>query len=531
MTGAPRVVRNDWSTVQVPELGRWRPELTVSVVIPAYQCQASLDLALAALSRQTYPAGMLDVVVVDDGSDPPLRLPELRPQRCRLVRPTTGWGRANALHTGAGHATGDILHWLDADLVVDPSHVEAQARWHHRLPYAVTLGWKRFVDVHPDSPGWPTPEQVAGPGTVDGLFAGHRTGPHDYVEREIARTDQLRAADQLGFLVHVGATAAVRRELYEATGGLDTGLRLGEDTEFGYRLAQAGAVFVPEPRARSWHLGATHMMRHERELQRYNRPFLAQRMPLPRWLRRSGGSGWSVPLVTVVMTVDGQPLERVRVAADSVLRGDETDLRLLLVGRWGELSDDRVSPLSDPRLDLRLVAASYRSDPRVRLADRVPESAYPSPFLLRMPATCALARPAVRRLLEHADRHQLGLVEVTGAGSGSTVELWRTAALHRAGWVRRDGEPLADAVREVYGAGPVSGKAIGVLDLSGVPVPELAAAAGTPAAGGWLPASVEVAGVRSLARAGWVVARLAVRRLRRRGAGRIADPDPSPDAQ
>ena len=159
----PRVVRNDWSTIAVPQLGRWRPELTVSVVIPAYQCQDSLDLTLAALAGQTYPAELLEVVVVDDNSDPPLRLPPVRPARCRIVRPPSGWGRANALHYGAEQATGQILHWLDADMVVYPEHVEAQARWHHRLPYAVTLGWKRFVDVAPGHPRWPTPEQGAQP--------------------------------------------------------------------------------------------------------------------------------------------------------------------------------------------------------------------------------------------------------------------------------------------------------------------------------------------------------------------------------
>ena len=66
MTGPPSRYR---------ELGRWRPELTVSVVIPAYQCQASLDLTLAALAGQTYPAELLEVVVVDDDSDPTLELP------------------------------------------------------------------------------------------------------------------------------------------------------------------------------------------------------------------------------------------------------------------------------------------------------------------------------------------------------------------------------------------------------------------------------------------------------------------------
>jgi GT2 family glycosyltransferase len=524
----PRIVRNDWSRLRVPKPGRWRPTLPVSVVIPAYRCQASLDLALASLVRQTYPSELLEVVVVDDGSQPPLELPKLRPEHCRLVQPTSGWGRANALHTGATHSEGEIIHWLDADLVVFPTHVEAQARWHHQLPYAVTLGWKRFVDVHPDSPAWPSPDEVAdacAAGTADRLFAGLPTTPHDYVEELISRTEQLRAADHLGFLAHVGATAALRRELYEAAGGLDTELRLGEDTELGYRLAQAGAVFVPEPQARSWHLGRTHMMRHQQELQRYNRPFLAEAMPQPRWLRKAGGTGWAVPLVTVVMTVDGEPMERVRAAVDAILRGDETDLRVLLVGPWHTLSGDRMSPLADPQLDLRLVAAAYRSDPRVRLVEQAPVTAFPSPFLLTVPTTCGLARPAVRRLVEYADRHQLGLVRVE-LGPGPAVELWRTAALGRAGWVRRDGERMAEAVAAVHGAGTVAAAVIGVSDLGKVPVDRLAAAE-PPApdlpSGRWVPGSVEVAGFRSLVRAAGVVARLALlrfrARLRRRGQG------------
>jgi GT2 family glycosyltransferase len=516
---SPIVVRNDWSSLLVPALGQWRPTLSVSVVIPAYRCQSSLDLTLASLARQTYPGGLLEVVVVDDGSDPPLELPKLRPEHCRLVRPVRGWGRANALHTGAGHSNGDIIHWLDADMVVYPTHVEAQARWHHQVPYAVTLGGKRFVDVSPDRPGWPSPDEVAdacAADDADRLFAGRPTAPHGYVERLIAETDQLRAADHLGFMAHVGATAALRREMYEATGGLDTNLRLAEDTEFGYRLAQSGAVFVPEPQARSWHLGTSHMMRHEKELQRYNWPFLAELMPQPRWLRRVGGSGWAVPLVTVVMTVDSQPLERVRAAVDAVLHGDETDLRVLLVGPWHALSVERTSPLADPQLDLRLVATTYRSDPRVRLVEQAPSTVYPSPFLLTVPVACGLGRLAVRRLVDYADRHRLGLVRVE-VGPETTVDLWRTAACGRARWTRREGESLAGAVSAVHGAGTVSAELIGVADLAGL-TPAQLAAAGPPARdlpmGRWVSNSVEVAGARTLARAASLVARLAVLRTR-----------------
>lgn len=479
----PRVRRNDWSAVRVPPLGRWRPELTVSVVIPAYDCQEKLDLALAALAHQTYPADLLEVVVVDDGSRPPLELPMIRPARCHLERVAHGWGRANALRTGAARASGDIIHWLDADMVVYPSHVEAQARWHHQLPYAVTLGWKRFV-----GPPWPARDQVAdacAADRADALFADRDGEPHPYVEEVVARTDWLRDADHLAFMVHVGATAALRRELYDAAGGMDPALRLGEDTELGYRLAQAGAVFVPEPQARSWHLGRSHMMRQQAALQRYNRPFLADRMPQPRWLRDTGGTG-TVPLVTVVVEVDGEPLERVRETVDPVLRGTERDLAVVLVGPWGSLTDRRVPPLSDPLLDLRLVHASYASDPRVRLVEQPPESGFPSPYLLRLPTGRALAPDAIIRLVEYADRERLGLVR-----AGDRVELWRTAAVARAGWVRRSGADLTAIVSEVYGVGEL-------------PV------------GRGLAGPVQVAGFRSLARATAVVGRLAWGRASRR---------------
>jgi GT2 family glycosyltransferase len=526
MSGIARVARNDWSALVVPELDSWRPELPVSVVVPAYRCPESLAVTLASLSRQTYPAELLDVVVVDDGSDPPLELPGIRPARTRLVRAPDhgdGWGRANALHLGVLHSAGDIIHWLDADMLVFADHVAAQARWHHVIPYAVTLGHKRFVDVDPGGPGWPKPADVAAAcaaGTADRLFDVQASQPHDYVEELIRRSDGLRSGDHLSFLAHVGATAAVRRELYLATGGLDTGLRLGEDTEFGYRLAQAGAVFVPEPRARSWHLGPTHVMRARDRVRRYNRPYLADRMPQPRWLRRGGGTGWSVPLVTVSLDATGQPLERVRAAVDALLHGDERDLRVCLAGGWDAVDAQRVSPLADPQLDLRLIAETYRGDPRVRLVQRVPESAFPGPYLIEVSVAHGLPRQAVRRLIDLIDRDQLGLLRVRtpGAANDPGVRVWRSAALSRARLVRRPGESLADAVSEVYGSRDVDAAEVGVVDLSRYTAAELAGGIGAAAdpdrgAGRWLPGTVEVGGVRSLGWAAVLVGRLTMRKV------------------
>ncbi|MEV4889557.1 glycosyltransferase, partial [Nonomuraea sp. NPDC055795] len=88
--GVARIRRNDYGVLTPPALGAWTPELTVTVVIPAHDRQETLDLTLAALAAQSYPADLLDVIVVDDGSAPPLRLPDLRPAATRLVPSAPG---------------------------------------------------------------------------------------------------------------------------------------------------------------------------------------------------------------------------------------------------------------------------------------------------------------------------------------------------------------------------------------------------------------------------------------------------------
>jgi hypothetical protein len=285
-------------------------------------------------------------------------------------------------------------------------------------------------------------------------------------------------------------------------------------------LAQSGAVFVPEPLARSWHLGRTHMMRAREDVSRYNRPFLADRVPFPRHARSVGGTAWSVPLVEVVVPVAGAPLERVRTAVDSVLRGTEQDVRVSLVGPWDELHDSRVPVLTDPDRELRLVAATYRGEPRVRLATEPPASAFPSPYLLELPASYGLAPDALRHLVDLADGHHAGVVRVgpPDGGSGSEVLLWRTAARSRAQWVRTDDEPLADVVSAVHGRHDVTADKVGVIDLTSFDARELAGGlptlAGPGRRGRPVPSTVEVGGVRSLARATVVVAALGGRRTR-----------------
>jgi GT2 family glycosyltransferase len=463
--GQPRVRHNDYGTLSLPALGEWEPRLPVSVVIPAYGGQQKLDLTLASLAAQSYPSHLLEVVVVDDGSAPPLRLPEIVPERVRLVDAAGGgkWGRAHACHTGATRADGDVIHWLDADMVVFDEHVEAQMRWHHLADYLVVLGYKRFVDISDD--GMPTPQAVfdaVSSGSAEKLFDLEESERHEWIEKIFDATDRLRRHGSRSYRVHVGATASVPSRLLWSAGGMNDSLVLGEDTELGYRLAQQGAVFVPDPEARSWHLGPSTVMRRRDQVNRHNEPYLSQRVPLPRQWRRVPGRQWLVPLVDVV--VDAREparcsYEELRATIGAALASVLPDVGVTVVGPWSELGDERRAPLDDPLLDLRLTRDAFAHDGRVTFVEEIPKTSAPAPFRFICPPGWAPTTDAFQRLADLAASEDLGVILLAiPDGSDLVVARFeRTAAVARALAVREAGEEFDDVIDEIYGSHWIDG--------------------------------------------------------------------------
>ena len=462
-TRVPRIRGNDHGVLAPPPLGAWTPRLSVSVIIPAHRSQRTLDLALAALAAQSYPAHLLEVIVADDGSDPPLRLPEIAPERTRLVRcDPGGWGAAWACQTAMRHASGDVVHRLDSDVVPHREHVEALMRWHHLADYLVVTGALRFTEEDLPSPA-EVYAAVAGDRAAK-LFDWSASHPHAWIEDQLAKTRDLRDAPVEAFKAHVGASASMPARLYREAGGMDPGLPLGEDTEFGYRLAQRGAVFLRDADARAWHVGA-HTMRHRGDqAKRHNWPLLAERVPALRWLRRHPRRQWLVPCVEAVVEAGGEPYERVRATVDALLASTLPDLSVTVVGPWSELPEGRRSPLDDPWLDLRLVQYTYEHEPRVRLAETIPPDAFPAMFRLTCPPGWAPSPETVRRLVKDANANAWGLTclaldETPDAVIAARLE--RTAAVTRARHLRADGEDLDDVIDEVFGVHWLDGASYG----------------------------------------------------------------------
>jgi glycosyltransferase involved in cell wall biosynthesis len=445
--GQPWVAGNDWTSLSPGPLGGLRPTRTVSVVIPAHQSAGTLSYALAALSVQTYPEELVEVVVVDDGSSPPVTLPDLRPARTRVTNTSRSWGPAEARHVGALAAEGDVLHWLDADMLLERDEIEAQMRWHHLVSYAVVLGTKTFVDVTEALPGPDVVAEAVREGRTAELFAGRWTSPHQWVEEHLERTHGLTDNPTSSYLVHVGASASVGRDVYLETGGMDPALKASEDIELGYRLAQQGAVFVPDAEARAWHLGRSTLMESQEAVNRYNRPFVTDRVPdLRHW--RTKGRSYTVPWVEVVVDARGHTYEEVRHSVNGALTGTVADVHAVVVGPWSRLSDTRHRLLEDQDRDLRMVRAELVGDSRVRFAEELPATAFPAPYRLLLPAGWSPGPDTVRRLAREMSRKDRGLVSLL-LPDGQVSRLERTSAFHRAARLTEEQGQLDAVVDQV----------------------------------------------------------------------------------
>ena len=409
---------NDWRTVDVPDLGGWRPTLRVSVVLPCYQGQEALDLTFAGLAAQTYPLDLLEVVVADDGSNPPITVPPGAPFEARVVAQVhDGFGLARARNMGAASATGEVLIFLDCDMVPEPELVEAHARWHHVHERALTLGFRRHVDFDGI-----TPVDLAAAGSVEAAVAGRSVSSPQWIEFHMSRTNDLTSQDDDLFRIVTGGNLGVRREFFDEVGGFDGSFNQwgGEDTEMGYRAFNRGGLLVPERRALAWHQGegASGPDPAEKRSQQEQAHRLAHLIAEKGFRKSAPGRSFEVPMVTVAVDAAGRTYEDVADQVENVLASGFHDL---VVG---------VSvPPDHP--DVVHIERQYGPDPRVVISSDLMADVPDAAVRLEVPPRVRLWPTDVASLMRGLAGRGLVTVEAEEEGSGQVVRMVRTRALCR----------------------------------------------------------------------------------------------------
>jgi glycosyltransferase involved in cell wall biosynthesis len=118
---------------------------TVSVVIPTRNRRASLERTIAALRAEN---DLDEVIVVDDasGDDTAAWLAAASADWPAVKRvATSGVGSNRARAVGSDHATGDVVLFLDDDVVPAPGVVAGHARHHRGTESVVVAGYYPVV--------------------------------------------------------------------------------------------------------------------------------------------------------------------------------------------------------------------------------------------------------------------------------------------------------------------------------------------------------------------------------------------------
>ena len=273
---------NDWSALVPPAGARWTPTQRVSICIPARN-PSNLRRVVQALALQTYPCALMEVVIADDGSDPPIVATSDYPFPVSVVRlqQTLAFGAGRGRNAAARRASGELLVFLDADVVPERQVIASYARWFVDRSDVMAMGLCRFADMEDL-----TDEEfcrLVAEGGLGAHFEGKEIDHQEWRENTLRRTDDLRIEAIDAFRIVIGATFAITAAQYRAVGGFrELGIRGIEDTEFGYRVHANGGVMVFDRDAIHWHQGRRNMnLDRKEQIRRIRKPYVERLLPVP----------------------------------------------------------------------------------------------------------------------------------------------------------------------------------------------------------------------------------------------------------
>ena len=345
-----------------------------SIIIPVYNRAQILANTLAALTHQTYPAELLEFIVVDDGSSDHV-MDVIRKYESRLNlryarQPDKGFRLAATRNLGLRLASNDVLIFFDADILPMPRDIEQYMQVMHVTDKAVLIGHRRYIDVSgiSDDDIFTTIDIVANLPDInlDNDVADDRDScgkSIDWRFKIYEKTNYL-LADQSPFTKAAGSNMAVSRSLVQIAGECDEDFQAWgcEDEEFGYRLYNAGAYFIPM-------LGITSL--HQKPLEKtrlvepgvgeslcaaghkITRELLARKCAFPGIRRYASGATFEAPKVSIYIPAYNAG-KFIKSAVDSCLSQSFDDLEVCIC-------DDGST---DGTLDV--LRRHYSNEPKVR---------------------------------------------------------------------------------------------------------------------------------------------------------------------
>jgi glycosyltransferase involved in cell wall biosynthesis len=196
--------------------------MTVSVIIPTYNGIKKLPLILSSLEEQTYK-NFETIVVVDGSTDSTvnyLKKSSFKLSDFKFIEQENK-GRSVVKNTGAQMAKGDLLIFIDDDIILDNHCLEEHVKHHAKYPGSILSGGLR-------NPEEESPSELS---KVKEYFG--KRWSQDLIN------SNYQPLDEKNYFV-TAANLSLHKEVFLKLGGFDERLYDVEDFDFGTIALKAG---------------------------------------------------------------------------------------------------------------------------------------------------------------------------------------------------------------------------------------------------------------------------------------------------
>ncbi len=193
-------------------------DITISVVVPLYNKEKSVEVTLQSVLAQTYTD--YEIIIVDDGStDNSMnvirkRISELENERVRIIHQENA-GVSAARNKGMLEAKGEYIAFLDADDLWDKEYLAEQVKLIQDFADAVMFGIN-FAETN-------NGQLVRKLAT--GLPEGYRGYVDNYFQIDGRHSD-----------LFCSSSVVIRKDVFDKVGLFDERIKYAEDTDMWWRI-------------------------------------------------------------------------------------------------------------------------------------------------------------------------------------------------------------------------------------------------------------------------------------------------------
>lgn len=226
----------------------------LSVIIPTYSKISRLRYVIMGLEQQTVKRDQFEVIIVNDGSvdNTQQYLESIRPNFSLTVVNQENRGQAIARNQGIARAKGDIILFIDDDILVTPDFIENHIRAHKMNPNTIVLGKINLINAAL----FERLEVLFRQETYIKAISSLNSLSCQDLYLGMVETINKKKFYPLFWICFTGGNSSVDYKMLEKVGFFDEKFyRWGpEDIELGYRCSLTGLKFMYHPECCCYHL-------------------------------------------------------------------------------------------------------------------------------------------------------------------------------------------------------------------------------------------------------------------------------------